>query len=153
MRADTARRRGPAESGFTLLEVLVATVIMAIAIAGLLSALTTSMYNAARLTDHDRAATLARQQMNELLVAKQIPKGTALQGAFDPAVTGGRSCGWTGVVTLFEAPSSAAEGDPSLDRIHLEVWCGDGDNRRTFTLEGFRRGLVTAAEAKGQLAP
>ncbi|HTP85514.1 MAG TPA: type II secretion system minor pseudopilin GspI [Bryobacteraceae bacterium] len=137
-----------AESGFTLLEVLVATVIMAIAIAGLLSTLTTSMHNAARLTDHDLAAVLARQQMNELLAVKQVPKEMPLQAVFDPAMTGGRNCGWTGVVTLFEAPPNAGENDPSLDRVHIEVWCGENGDKRTFTLEGFRRGLVTAIEAK-----
>jgi general secretion pathway protein I len=139
------------QRGFTLLEVLVATVIMAVAITGLLSALTTSMHNAARLTDRDRAITLARQQMNELLILKPAPKNMALQGVWDPAFTGGRPCGWTGIITLFEAPGEAAEGDPSLDRVHLEVWCGDGDAKRTFTMEAFRRGIVTPAEAKRRL--
>jgi general secretion pathway protein I len=105
-------------SGFTLLEVLVATIIMAVAISGLLSALTTSMNNAARLTDHDRAITLARQQMNDLLVTNTVPKDSPLQGAWDPALTGGRRCGWNGMVSVFEAPAGAAEGDPDLDRVH-----------------------------------
>jgi general secretion pathway protein I len=146
--AESLPHSKPNQRGFTLLEVLVATVIMAVAISGLLTALTTSMHNAARLTDHDRAITLARQQMNELLVLKPVPKNVPLQGAWDPVLTGGHPCGWTGIITLFEAPGSAAEGDPSLDRVHLEVWCGDGAAKRTFTMEGFRRGLVTAAEAK-----
>lgn len=141
------------ESGFTLLEVLVATVIMAIAIAGLLSTLTTSMHNAARLTDHDRAAVLARQQMNELIAGQEVPKDVPLQGAFDPALTGGRPCGWSGTVSLFEAPNGSAQGDPSLDRVHLEVWCGDQGDKRTFTLEGYRRGTLTAEEAKSRQQP
>jgi Tfp pilus assembly protein PilV len=133
--------------------VLVATVIMAVAISGLLAALTTSMHNAARLTDRDRAITLARQQMNELLVANTAPEDTALQGAWDPALTGGRPCGWTAMITLFEAPAGAVEGDPALDRVHLEVWCGDGDAKRTFTMEAFRRGLVTPAHAARERTP
>ncbi|MGD0617309.1 MAG: type II secretion system protein [Bryobacteraceae bacterium] len=141
------------QRGFTLLEVLVATIIMAVAISGLLSALTTSMNNAARLTDHDRAITLARQQMNDLLVTNTVPKDSPLQGAWDPALTGGRHCGWNGMVSLFEAPAGVAEGDPDLDRIHLEVWCGEGDAKRTFTMEGFRQGLVTPIEAERQRKP
>jgi len=136
--------------GFTLLEVLVATIIMAVAISGLLSALTTSMSNAARLTDRDRAITLARQQMNDLLVTNSVPKDSPLQGAWDPALTGGHHCGWNGMVSVFEAPAGAGSGDPDLDRVHLEVWCGDGDAKRTFTLEGFRQGFLTPIEAERQ---
>ena len=141
------------QRGFTLLEVLVATIIMAVAIGGLLSALTTAMHNAARLTDRDRAITLARQQMNELLIANTAPKNMPLQGAWDPALTGGRPCGWSGIVTLFEAPAGAAEGDPALDRVHLEVWCGDGDAKRTFVMEAFRRGMVLPGEAVRERRP
>jgi len=132
------------QRGFTLLEVLVATVIMAVAIGGLLSALTTSMNNAARLTDRDRAVLLARRQMNELLVMNPVPRGVPLQGVWDPAVTGGRPCGWNATVALFEAPASAPSGWDVLDRVQLEVWCGDGDAKRTFTMEAFRRDSAPA---------
>ena len=47
-------------NGFTLLEVLIATLIMGVAVVGLLSAISTSMRSAARLTDYDRVAILAR---------------------------------------------------------------------------------------------
>jgi general secretion pathway protein I len=141
------------QRGFTLLEVLVATIIMAVAISGLLAALTTAMNNAGRLTDHDRAITLARQQMNELLIAATAPKDMPIGGAWDPALTAGRPCGWTGMITLFEAAPGAGPGDDALDRVHLEVWCGEGDAKRTFTLEGFRRGKVSIAEAKQRQTP
>ena len=58
---------GP-RAGFTLLEVLVATTIMAIAVSGLLASLSTSLRVASRLTDYDRATLLAREKMDELLV-------------------------------------------------------------------------------------
>ncbi len=141
------------QRGFTLLEVLVATVIMAIAITGLLSALTTSMTNAARLSERDRAITLARQQMNELQIDATAPKDSPISGLWDPALTGGRPCGWSALITLFDVPAGATPGDPALDRIHLEVWCGVDSEKRTFTMEGFRRGKVSLGEATKERKP
>jgi len=139
---------GASQRGFTLLEVLIATVIMAVAIGGLLSAITTSMNNAARLTDRDRAILLARQQMNELLLVKPVPRGAPLQGLWDPALTGGRPCGWNAMIRLFEAPANAPPGSDVLDHVQLEVWCGDGDAKRTFTMEAFRRDSLTPEDAE-----
>ena len=48
------------ERGFTLLEVLVATVIMGIAVAGLIAGLSQSAKNASRLTDYDSARPCSR---------------------------------------------------------------------------------------------
>lgn len=129
--------------GFTLLEMLVATLLMGIAVVGLLSNLSTSMRNAARLTDHDRAAVLARQRMEELLLDTRLPSFTPMQGGFDPAVTGDIPTGWRARVTPFEMPPNAAAGAPVLERIELEVWWGEGAARRSLSFEAFRRGLLT----------
>ena len=59
------------ERGFTLLEVLVATTILAVAIIGLVSMLSNTVRNAGRLTDHDRATVLAKRRMDELLIDRQ----------------------------------------------------------------------------------
>src|ERR1700732_4798184 len=56
------------EKGFTLIEVLVAAAIMGIAVAGILGGLSTAARNASKLTQMDRAALLARQKMDEILV-------------------------------------------------------------------------------------
>ena len=50
------------QRGFTLLEALVATMIMGVAIAGILDALAASSRNASRLTQADRAGGLRRTQ-------------------------------------------------------------------------------------------
>lgn len=129
--------------GFTLLEVLVATLIMAIAVTGLMSALSTSLRNAARLTDYDRATLLGRQKMDELLIANGLPKGSTFEGGWDPGVTGGEQMGWRARLSPFEKAPGAAPGQPFLERVQLEIWWMSGGKRRTYTLEGFRRSVLT----------
>jgi general secretion pathway protein I len=133
--------------GFTLLEMLVATLIMGIAVVGLLSNISTSLNTAGRLTDHDRAAMLARQKMNELLLDTRLPKLTVIQGKFDPASLGGLEGGWRAQLTTFEMPPQAAPGTAILERLELEIWWMRGDNRRSLTLEGYRPSVIAPAGA------
>ncbi len=138
----TARRTKNRRRGFTLLEALVATAIMGIAVAGVLSALAGSSRNAARLTEYDRATLLARSKMDELLVDHSIPRKVPIEGLFDPAVTGGVPAGWRAVVLPYETAPGAAPGSWVLDRIELEIWWVNGTLKRSFTLDGFRRSLL-----------
>lgn len=124
--------------GFTLLEVLVATTIMGIAVVGVLSALSVSMRSAARLTDYDRAVMLSRSKMDELLLDAHFPRNTPVEGGFDPALTGGVAGGWRARLSPFEMPPSPAVGDQILDRMDLEIWWISGGQRRTFALDGYR---------------
>jgi general secretion pathway protein I len=128
--------------GFTLLEVLVATAIMAIAVAGLLSALSTSMRNASRLTDYDRAALLARRQMDELLLQRPLPHNIVLEGPLDPSAAGGLHGGWKARVTPFEMPPGAGPGTRILERLELQIWWQAGGRTRNFTIEAFRPGVL-----------
>jgi general secretion pathway protein I len=139
--------------GFTLLEVLVATVIMATAVVALLSNLSTSLNNAARLTDYDRAALLARRTMDELLLQPNLPKLAAIEGSFDPGLTGTEG-GWKARVTPFERLPQAGPGALALDRIELEVWWMSGGQRRTLSLEAFRPTVLRPEDiALGATAP
>ena len=131
--------------GFTLLEILVATMIMGLAVAGMMTALSTSMRNAARLTDHDRMAMLARTRMDELLVDRTIPLEAEFDGKFDPQVTGGEEAGYHAAVSVFEAPPQAPPLTPVLQRIILHVWWKQGDKQRGLNLEAFRRSVIPAA--------
>ena len=135
--------------GFTLLEVLVATMIMAVAVVGLLSAISSYMRNAARLTDYDRVALLARGQMDALLLNPRLPQFAIVTGAFDPALTGGVQAGWRARLSPFDAPTTRGAGVSILERIELEVWWMAGDKRRTFTLDAFRRRELRGNEAAG----
>jgi general secretion pathway protein I len=132
--------------GFTLLEMLVASLIMGIAVVGLLSSISTSLRNASRLTDYDRAAVLARQKMDELLVDRTLPLDMPLDGSFDRAAAGGVEAGWHAQVTTFEALPEAGPGSDVLQRIELEIWWMSGGKRRTLTLEGFRSAKLPARE-------
>lgn len=131
------------QRGFTLLEVLVATMIMAIAVTGLLSALSTSLGSAARLTDYDRAALLGRQKMDELLIADKLPKLTPFEGTWAPDVAGDLRAGWRARLSPFEMPPTAGPGTPYLERVELEIWWMNGEKRRTLSLDGFRRSVIT----------
>lgn len=124
--------------GFTLLEMIVATLILAVAIVGLLSGISTALRNAARLTAYDRVVQLARLRMNDLLVDSKLPRGAVLSGAFDPSLTGGVDAGWRARVSRFEMPPAPAPDVFALDRIELEIWWTSGAGRRTFALDGYR---------------
>jgi general secretion pathway protein I len=130
------------QRGFTLLEVMVATLIMGIAVVGLMSGISQSLRNADRVTDYDRAALLARSKMDDLLLNYQLPKGTVLTGEFDPVLLGGRQGGWRAKITTFEMPTKPAPGGEILERVELEIWWQNGPDRRRFNLEAFRSNIV-----------
>ena len=118
-------------SGFTLLEIMVATTIMGIAVVGLLSSLSTSMSNATHVSDADRAAQLARNKMEELMVDANLPLQANLQGNFD------NTSGWTAEIGPFEAPQTQP-GAMILQRIALVVWWKNGATLRQYPLEAYR---------------
>lgn len=123
--------------GYTLLEVLVASTIMATAVGSLLSALTMSVRNASHVISSDRAAVLAKRTMEDLL-ASPLPPGQVFQGRFDPrqvALDGG----WQARVELFESVPGAPRNRGIVERLVLELWWMDGVRRRTFQLEAFRQ--------------
>ena len=133
------RYAGCRRRGFTLLEMIVATLVMGVAVVGMLAGLAGAARNAARVRDYDRVVELARLQMNELLAS---PTGAGGAGRFDPAVTGGLDAGWQARVSQFAAAPNPEPGQFALDRIELEVWWTSGSQRRTLTLDTYRRRLL-----------
>ena len=129
--------------GFTLLEVLVATVIMGIAVAGLIAGLSQSVKNASRLTDYDRAAMLAHTKMNDLLLDVNLPFDGSVEGQFDRDQTGGVPGGWRAALRPFDLPPNAQPGTVILQRIALELWWQPATGtRRTIQLESYRRAQI-----------
>jgi len=134
------------QRGFTLLEVLVATAIAGIAIAGLIGSISNTANNAHKLTDRDRATLLAKSKMDELLVDPRLLRNVPLEGTFDPASTGGFEGGWRAVVTPFETAPGAGPGMWVVDRVELQIWWTSGGTRHTFELEGFRRAFLNKGD-------
>lgn len=120
--------------GFSLLEVLVATLIMGIAITGLIAGLSQSVKNAARLSEYDRAAMLARTRMNDLLLDVTLPFEGAVEGTFDA------THGWRAETKPFDAQPQAGPGSLILQQIALEIWWQpESGARRTMQLTGYRQ--------------
>jgi general secretion pathway protein I len=129
--------------GFTLLEVLVATTIMGIAVAGLIAGLSQSTRNASRLTDYDRAAMLARTKMNDLLLDVNLPLDGPVDGLFDREQSGGVTAGWRAVLQPFDLPPRAGPGTIIIQRVALEVWwMPAAGSRRSIRLEGYRQARI-----------
>ena len=129
--------------GFTLLEMIVATTILGIAVVGLMAGLAGVTRNAARLREYDRAAQLARLRMNDLLTDYKVPRNQRVGGEFAPQITGGSVAGWNAMVTTTEVSPVRGFNDFALDRVDLEVWWMTGQQRRFFRLEGYRRRQMT----------
>lgn len=141
----TARRKS--EAGFTLLEVMVATLIMSIAVVGLLANLHVSLRNTERLTGYDRATQFAQHKMDELLADAQLPSYVTVEGAFTSADGDTPQGGWTALARPFEYPPHPAPGQLCLERIELQVWWTNAGRRRTLNLSGYRQHALTADEA------
>jgi hypothetical protein len=115
---------------------IVATLIMGIAIVGMLSGLAGATRNAARLMEHDRAVQLARIKMNDLIADRDLPREQIVNGPFAPQETGGVDAGWRARVSVFER--SKDQTAFVIDRIELEIWWMAGNEKRTYPLEGYR---------------
>ena len=133
--------------GFTLLEMVVATTIMGIAVVGLLSGLSGAVRNAARLRDYDRAVQLAQLRMNDMLLDDRLPRNVDLEGAF------GAGSGWRARIAPFEMPPAPSPGQIALDRIDLQVWWTYGAQRHTFNLDAYRRHVLRPEDIPPPMVP
>ena len=142
LHAPATGRRGPrrwADRAFTLLELIVASAIMAIAVVGLLAGLSGAVRNASHLRGYDRAAQLAQLRMNELVLDERFPRNTVVEGVFDASLSGGTEAGWQARQSAFELPPSPAPGLLALDRIELRIWWKEGPQQRSLSLETYKR--------------
>jgi hypothetical protein len=127
---------------------IVATLIMAVAVVGLLSGISGATLNASRLREYDRAAQLARWRMNELIMDRRFPIGSTVTGRFDPNQTGGVEVTWRASIQPFEMPPGPSATPVGIDRIELEVSWPSGAGVRTFTLDSYRPRVLKPGEGK-----
>jgi hypothetical protein len=125
---------------------LVAATILATAVVGLMSALSGTTRNAARLQDYDRAVQLGRTRMNDLMLDMRMPRNTTISGNFDPSQTGGLEAGWRAKLSQFSLPPVVQVGQAGLDRVELEIWWKSGASLRTFTIDAYRPRAITEAD-------
>lgn len=144
MRPKTNRR------GFSLIEVLVATVIMAVAVSALLANLSTSTSNLIRTSDLDRIQHLAKRKMDEALSAQNPPRFIWLEGAFSVDAERRATSGWRVRYSPYEGLINS--GSESLERVELESWYLAGTKRRSFYIESYRR-VFGASNAPPPLGP
>lgn len=133
------------QSGFSLLEMIVATALTGLTVVGLLSLTSQSLSNSARIREYDRAAMLARTRMDELLTVDPPVLNQPLQGAIDPLT------GWEARITPVEVDVNANVGGTLLARVDLTIWWRSDGRRKTFPLEGYRRVRIDPAIAPGEL--
>ena len=121
---------------------IVATLIMGIAVAGLLSGIAGATRNAAHLRDYDRVVQMARLRMNELLVDPKLPLNIPVGGVFDPTISGGMEAGWQAQASMFEMPPQPAPGQLALEQIRLQIWWMSGPEKRTLDFEALRKKIL-----------
>ena len=129
--------RNSATRGFSLLEMIVATTLLSLAIVGLLGVIRTSLANAARVKEYDRAAMLARSTMSEILVSDPLPLPGRLSGRYDD------KAGWEAVIKPFEMPMRPRSGGVMVAGIQLTIWWRSEGRRKTQVFNGFRRVRIT----------
>ncbi|MBM3760603.1 MAG: prepilin-type N-terminal cleavage/methylation domain-containing protein [Acidobacteria bacterium] len=125
------------QSGFSLIEVLVAALILAVAVSALLANLSTSTSNLFRTNDIDRLTFLSKRKMDELISVQAIQVGAQIQGVLaldekDKAIAGFS-------YSIFPVSGIGINTGERVERVRLETWLQSGSRRRTMQLESFRR--------------
>jgi prepilin-type N-terminal cleavage/methylation domain-containing protein len=138
-------KRPARDAGFTLLEVMVASLIMAIAISALLVNLHTSLRNVERLSSYDRATVFAQHKMDELLADTTLGVFAHVSGPYLPGADPLQS-GWTARIRPFEYPPNISSAVGLLEEIHLEVWWTRGSETKKFALNGYRAATLSSED-------
>ena len=136
------------QSGFTLLEVLIAAVLIGSVFVAVTSLMSQSLRNIDRMRPHEIAMMHAREKMNEELLRDELaPESTAGQWAdgyrwsveitpLDFQEVGQSTAAPQPVVPSVRKPNvTAAPGSNTLFRVRVHVAWGDRVDARTYDLD------------------
>lgn len=129
-----------AEPGFTLLEVLVALAVVAIALGAIIKATGETARNTAYLRDKTFAEWVALNRLAELQATGEWPPTGTRSGEEE---MGGAIWAWTRIV--------AESGQPGVRRVEVEVGRDGGSSEPLVTVTGFVvEQLLTTPEGGGR---
>jgi general secretion pathway protein I len=133
--------RAERQSGFSLLEVLVAFVLLSTVVTLLLQVFAGGLRNLKVADEYSVAVVLAESRIAE--VGRVVP--------LEPGDTGGEWKGfrWRTSIQEFEVPELApgVSGPPPLFSVSVTVSWGEGRAARSFRLDTLRAGLSPGEEA------
>ncbi len=116
------------QHGFTLMEVLVASMLMATVFVAVVSLMSQSLRNIERMRPHETALLHAREKMTEVLLRDEL-RLERTTGRWDDGY------GWQLEVTpLFSAEPPLAPGTPALFKVRVEIAWGEPEPR-TYAVE------------------
>ena len=122
----------PYSAGFTLLEVMIAVAVVAIALVPLLRLHLLSLDAIARAQDLTRAAFLAQEKVASI---QSFPDAGEDQGTFErPELSRFR---WHTVVTEDELVLASSAQPIAVRRIEVTILWADGQRERRYTLESY----------------
>ena len=82
-------------------------------------------------------------------LTRRLPRFTPIQGQLTPLTDAGLAGGWTATVSPFDVPPAVQPGIAILERVECEVWWMDGDRRRSFKVEGYKRSILQPTDVIG----
>ncbi len=121
------------QQGFSLLEVLVAFAILALAVATILSLFASGLRNTAVAADYARALTLAESQLATLQGVDVTQLNIGVSEGSDEGFI------WQYRISPYGEPASVAQHAP-LYHIEVQVNWGEGDRQRYVQLSTLRIG-------------
>lgn len=132
-----ARRLPRRQTGFTLLEVLVAFVLAAIGIVALMQAFAGGLRNLGKMDEYAMAAMVAESRLAEIGILYPVAEGE-MEG-----VEEGDKYHWRVLVSPYEDPDGlavATEESPGLYLVEVEVSWSAGRKPASFRLQSLRAG-------------
>ena len=118
-----------------MLEVLVASIILAVAVSALLGNLSMSTVNLFRTNDIDRLTFLSKRKMDELISVQTLPRGRVMEGVLETNAENKAIAGFRAQILPGLRNNDTRE---VLEKVWLETWLDSGAKRRVLRLESYR---------------